>query len=61
MIEKEIYMWVRNRYRGLGGGLYTGPDLEPYMSNWPPRKYLLEYMSKHNLKNYVDYMIKHGF
>ena len=54
-------MWVRNRYRGLGGGLYTGPDLEPYMSNWPPRKYLLEYMSKHNLKNYVDYMIKHGF
>ena len=29
-------MWVRNMYTGVGGGLYTGPDINPYMSNIPP-------------------------
>ena len=48
-------------YRGPGGGLYEGPDYKPYMSNWPPRDYLIKYMLENGFEQYVKYMCKHGF
>ena len=38
-----------------------GPDLKPYMSNWPPREYLLEYLSTHDMKHYAEYLLRWGF
>ncbi|MDF2588121.1 MAG: hypothetical protein K0S41_1962 [Anaerocolumna sp.] len=54
-------MWTRNRYTGHGGGLYTGPEDKPYMSNCPPRDYLLNYMQKNNMIKIIQNMIDNGF
>lgn len=54
-------MWVRNRYTGPGGGFYTGPDDNPYMSNWPPREYLLKALKKAGQTNIIQFMLNHGF
>ena len=48
-------------YTGPGGGLYTGPCDEPYQSNWPPPRYLIEYLMKHGMKSTADYMVQQGF
>ena len=39
--------WPRNSYDGPGGGLYDGPDRNPYHSNTPPREVYLEYLRTH--------------
>ena len=70
-------MWVRNRYKGPGGGLYTGPggglykgpggglytgpDSTPYMSNWPPREQFLQYLRDHGHISIVEYLLQKGF
>ena len=38
-------------YTGPGGVLYTGPCDEPYQSNWPPQKYLIEYLIQHGMNS----------
>ena len=48
-------------FNGVSGGLWAGYDTNPYMSNWPPREYLLEYMKYKHLDYYIDYMLMHGF
>ena len=52
-------MWVRNRYTGPGGGLYTGPDSSPYMSNIPPLEVFLKELEKRNLHHYANIIKKH--
>ena len=54
-------MWVRNRYTGPGGGLYTGPDYKPYICNWPPRDYLLQALKRMGREDIIRYMLQHGF
>ena len=48
-------------YTGPGGGLYAGICSNPYKSNWPPPKYLIEFLIKNGLGNVAEYMIRHGF
>jgi hypothetical protein len=60
-MERNAFMWTRNRYTGHGGGLYTGPEDKPYMSNCPPRDYLLNYMQKNNMIKIIQNMIDNGF
>lgn len=56
-------------YTGPGGGLYTGPggglctefDASPFICNWPPREYLLDYLVRNNMMQYVNYMLENGF
>lgn len=67
--KKQKYMWPRNRYTGVsgglytgvGGGLYTGADSNPYMSNWPPPRVLIAELQKRGLHDIVEYMLRHGF
>ena len=54
-------MWVRNIYTGPGGGLYTGPDSNPYMNNWPPANDLIRALEKRGMNRYVEILKKHGF
>ena len=53
--------WPRDRYTGPGGGLYTGPSDNPYVSNWPPPHILIKEPRKRNLNDIVEYLISMGF
>ncbi len=54
-------MWPRNRYTGIGGGLDTGPDSNPYMSNWPPPNVLLEVLRERGMTQIVNLLLQSGF
>ena len=47
-------------YTGPGGGLYTGPG-PSYMSNWPPRDDLLNYMLTNGFDEDAREMLRMGF
>lgn len=53
--------WPRDRYTGPGGGLYTGPSDNPYVSNWPPPHILIQELRKRNMHDIVEYLISMGF
>ena len=53
--------WPRDRYTGPGGGLYTGPCEQPYLSNWPPPHILIKELKERRLFEIVDYLLKMGF
>ena len=53
--------WPRNRHTGPGGGLYTGPDSNPYRSNWPPRDIFLAELNKRGMKNIIEYLLDRSF
>ena len=50
-------MWIRNRYTGPGGGMYTGPDKDPYISNIPPWPIFVKELEKRGMQSQAD-MIK---
>jgi hypothetical protein len=54
-------MWPRNRYTGVGGGLYTGADANPYMSNWLQTRVLNAELQKRGMHDIVEFMLRHGF
>lgn len=47
-------MWVRNKYTGPGGGMYTGPDSKPYMNNIPPCDVFIEELEKRGLTSQAN-------
>jgi len=61
--------WPRDKYTGLGGGLYTRPggglytrtSENSYKSNQPPRRYLLKYLKENNMESILELLKSVGF
>ena len=48
-------------YTGPGGGLYNGPCSNPYRSNLPPRKDLLEYLTRNGISDILRLLQSVGY
>jgi hypothetical protein len=48
-------------YTGPGGGRYTGPSSNPYMSNQPPREALIKYVRDRNMTGIIQLLERVGF
>lgn len=46
-------MSIKNRY--------TGPDSNPYMSNWPPPNVLIQELEKRKMTQIAELLKRHGF